>query len=353
MTMIKGWQMVEQGKPLQLNEYEAAELKPGDVRVQVAGCGVCHTDISFLHMGVRTNSPPPLTLGHEISGTVIETGEGAEGFKDKPVIIPAVLPCGECALCQAGKGNACRSQIMPGNDLQGGFASHIVVPGRFLCVLDEPVPGYALEELSVVADAVTTPYHAVSKANVQAGEVCVHIGVGGIGTYAVQIAKAFGAHTIALDIDDAKLAALAEHGADVTINVRDKDPRELKKQIGGIAKEQGWPKLGWHIFETSGTAPGQELGFSLLNFTGSLSIVGFTMDKVKVRLSNLMAFDANLYGNWGCLPDYYPPVVELLRENKITMKPFIETHPLSTINDVMDKAHHGQLTKRAIMVPDF
>ena len=105
MTTIKGWQMVEQGKPLQLAEYEAAELKPGDVLVQVAGCGVCHTDISFLHMGVRTNTAPPLTLGHEISGTVVEVGEGADTLQGKQVIIPAVLPCGECALCQASKGN--------------------------------------------------------------------------------------------------------------------------------------------------------------------------------------------------------------------------------------------------------
>ncbi|NOZ85071.1 MAG: 6-hydroxycyclohex-1-ene-1-carbonyl-CoA dehydrogenase [Deltaproteobacteria bacterium] len=350
---IKGWQMVEPGKPLELREYEAPPLKDDDVLVKVAGCGVCHTDISFLYMGVRTNSPPPLTLGHEVSGTVEDAGAEFAYLKGKEVIVPAVLPCGECELCKSGQGNACRKQKMPGNDLQGGFASHLVVPGRYMCLLDEPVPGYSLEELSVVADAVTTPYHAVKKAGVKEGDLCVHIGIGGIGTYAVQVAKAMGAHTVCLDVDQAKLDAVLEYGADVAINVRDKSPRDVKKEISALAKEKGWSALGWRIFETSGTSKGQVLGFSLLTFTGSMSVVGFTMDKVEVRLSNLMAFDANLYGNWGCKPEYYPDVVDLIRSEKITLKPFIETHPLSEINKIVESAHKGKLTKRAIMVPDF
>ena len=281
---------------------------------------------------------------------MVDAGESMKNLLDKEVIVPAVLPCGECDLCRSGRGNICQAQIMPGNDMNGGFATHMAVPGRFVCVLDQPVPGYELAELSVVADAVTTPYHAAQKAGVKEGEVCIQIGVGGIGTYGVQVNKALGAHVVALDIDDQKLGAVSSM-ADAIFNVKDKKPKEIKGFIRGLVKEKGWPRHSWRVFETSGTKPGQELGFSLLSFAGSMSVVGFTMDRLEVRLSNLMAFDAELLGNWGCLPEYYNDVVGLIRQGKIDLKPFIEKHPLDNINEVVDKAHHGKLAKRAIMVP--
>jgi 6-hydroxycyclohex-1-ene-1-carbonyl-CoA dehydrogenase len=94
----------------------------GEVVVAVAGCGVCHTDLGYYYDGVRTNQPLPLALGHEISGRVVAAGAGAEAWLGRAVIVPAVLPCGECDLCQRGLATICRSQKMPGNDIQGGFA---------------------------------------------------------------------------------------------------------------------------------------------------------------------------------------------------------------------------------------
>lgn len=347
---ITAWQMTSVGKPLEKKELDVPELKEGDVLVQVAGCGVCHTDISFLFMGVKTKSSPPLTLGHEVSGIVVDAGGAFKSMVGKEVIVPAVLPCGECALCKSGRGNICQSQVMPGNDMNGGFASHMAVPGRYVCVLERPVEGYDLAELSVVADAVTTPYHAVKKAGLKAGEVAVQIGVGGIGTYGVQVAKATGAHVVALDIDDRKLEAVKGF-TDAVFNVKDKTVKDVRGFIRNLLNEKKWPTHGVRIFETSGTAAGQDLGFNLLGFAGSMSIVGFTMDRVQVRLSNLMAFDADLHGNWGCLPEYYNDVVELIRQKKIDLKPFIENHPLDEINKILEMAHHGQLSKRAIMIP--
>ena len=116
---ILSWQMTELKGEFQLKETQVPELKDNEVLVKVAGCGVCHTDISFWHYGVKTRHPLPLTLGHEISGTVIE---GPDEWKNKNVIVPAVLPCGECELCKKGRGNICQNQLMPGNDFDGGFA---------------------------------------------------------------------------------------------------------------------------------------------------------------------------------------------------------------------------------------
>src|ERR1019366_2818356 len=104
--------------------------QPAEVVIEVAGCGVCHTDLGYLYDGVRTNHALPLALGHEISGRVVAAGAGAEAWLGQAVIVPAVLPCGECDACRRGRPNICRQQKMPGNDIQGGFASHIVVPAR-------------------------------------------------------------------------------------------------------------------------------------------------------------------------------------------------------------------------------
>ena len=100
---IETWQMVEPGKLARVS-IDVPEIKPGEVLVEIAGCGVCHTDVGFFYDGVRTVSEPPLTLGHEISGRVIA---GDENWLGKEVIIPSVMPCNNCPICAAGRGNRC------------------------------------------------------------------------------------------------------------------------------------------------------------------------------------------------------------------------------------------------------
>ena len=131
MTTIAAhrWTMTAPQAPLERVAFDAV-AGAGEVVVAVAGCGVCHTDLGYYYDGVRTNAPLPLALGHEISGRVVAAGPGAAEWLGRAVIVPAVLPCGECDLCKRGLATICRAQKMPGNDIQGGFASHIVVPGR-------------------------------------------------------------------------------------------------------------------------------------------------------------------------------------------------------------------------------
>lgn len=84
-----------------------------------------------------------------------------------------------------------------------------------------------------------------------------------------------------------------------------------------------------------------------------MSIVGFTMDKPDVRLSNLMAFDAKIIGTWGCKPELYPEVVDLIATDKLKIDPFIELFPLSKINEVFKNTLEHKYKKRSILVPDF
>ena len=135
--MAQRWKMVAQNEPMQLEEFDVGEPGEGEVVVEIAGCGVCHTDLGYLYDGVRLNHELPLALGHEISGKVVAAGSGADQWMGQSVIIPAVMPCGECDPCARGKGTICRSQKMPGNDIEGGFATHITVPASGLCPVDE------------------------------------------------------------------------------------------------------------------------------------------------------------------------------------------------------------------------
>jgi 6-hydroxycyclohex-1-ene-1-carbonyl-CoA dehydrogenase len=347
------WLMTAPATPMVRNSF-LAKAQAGEVVVAIAGCGVCHTDLGYFYDGVRTNQPLPLALGHEISGIVVEAGEGAQQWLGKSVIVPAVLPCGECDLCKRGLSTICRAQKMPGNDIQGGFATHIVVPGRGLCEvgLDRlQRAGLELAQVSIVADALTTPYQAVRRAGVTSGSLAVVVGAGGVGGYCVQIARAFGATVVAIDVDDAKLDAIKQHGASLTLNSRNLDGKASKAAINSFAKQQGLRSTEWFIFECSGSAPGQLTAYGLLVHGATLSVVGFTMGKVEVRLSNLMAFDARALGNWGCPPEFYPAALDLVLDGKVQIAPFVRKEPLKEINAIFEAAHHREIRERVVLVP--
>lgn len=345
------WKMTELKADFELIESPFPALNEDEVLIKIAGCGVCHTDLSFWHFGVKTKHELPLTLGHEISGKIVA---GPEHLLNKKVIIPAVLPCGKCELCKNGRGNICQNQLMPGNDFDGGFASHIKVPHKNLCYVPETVlDKYRLAELSVVADAITTPYQVLKKSELQEGDLAICIGVGGVGIYGALIAKILGAKVLALDISDVKLKLAKEHGIDAILNVKDLDPREVKQKVREIAKELGVSRYGWKILEMSGTVQGQELGYNLITYASTMSIVGFTMEKPNVRLSNLMAFDAKLIGTWGCKPELYNDVLDFIDQGKLKIGDFIDTFPMSEINQVFKNTLDHKYIKRSVMIPDF
>ena len=356
MSMIS-WQMVEPKKPLQKVEAPLPSPGPGELRLRVVGCGVCHTDLGFYYDGVRTKSPLPLTLGHEISGRVEAAGPGAEKWLGKAVIVPAVMPCGSCDVCRRGFGNICGAQKMPGNDIQGGFASHIVVPAAQLCEVPlgangDPAgsSGVSLAELSVVADALTTPYQAIKESGLTELDTAIFVGIGGVGGFGVQIAKAMGALVLAVDVDPEKLEAIAPY-ADATFDAKALPFKDLRKAVSDLVKAKGRRRTEWKIFETSGTAAGQQTAFGLLTFGASLAVVGFTMNTVDIRLSNLMAFHATARGNWGCVPEHYPAALDLVLGGKVTLGPFVKTFPLDRINEVFEMVHGRKIRQRPVLVP--
>jgi len=345
-----GYSLASPREPLIRREFAIDTLAPGEAVVRVAGCGLCHTDVSFYTGQVKPRRMPVI-LGHEISGTVVAVAGHDRQLVDRHVVVPAVMPCGDCDMCKSGRGNVCPRQSFPGNDLDGGFASYVRVPARFLCPVPVDMGGLSLAQLSVVADAITTPYQALRRAGVEPGDLAIVVGVGGIGTYMVQHLRNVGATIIAIDVNEKRLENARNMGAHHSVNAVDMSDDDVKKAVRALAKEKGLPSYRWKVFETSGTASGQRNAFALLTFAGTLAIVGFTIDKIDVRLSNIMAFDADVLGNWACRPEYYPEVVAAVLRGEINVRDNIEEYPLDQINRVFDLAIQHKLDRRPVLVP--
>jgi 6-hydroxycyclohex-1-ene-1-carbonyl-CoA dehydrogenase len=248
--------------------------------------------------------------------------------------------------------------VFPGNDLHGGFASHLRVPAAGLC----PVPdlgdarlnpaGLDLATLSVIADAVSTPFQAVLRSGLEPGDVAVIVGVGGVGGFGVQIAAARGARVVAIDVSQDRLDRMGSHGAALSQRADLADARELRRSVRAFAKQHGVPLWRVKIFEMSGTPEGQATAFGLLGPGGYLSVVGYTPASVSLPFSNLMAFDATVQGNWGCLPEHYPAVLEMALRGQVALPPFVEKRPLASINETFADLHAHRVSRRVVLIPE-
>jgi len=346
-----GYFLETPGEPLVQRDLELPAPGTGEAVVEVEACGLCHTDLGFARGGVPTRHELPLVLGHEVVGKVVEAGEGAESLLGREVIVPAVLPCGDCEFCRTGRGNACPRQKMPGNDIHGGFATHLTVPAHPLVPLDDRLSGTDRRILSVVADAVSTAYQAVLRSGLEAGDAVFVVGAGGVGGFVVQIAHALGARVVACDVDSGRLELAAAHGAEETVESGELSPKELRRTVHGFAKEWGIPSLRYRIFEASGTPAGQLAAYGLLGRAATLLQVGYTPKPVEVRLSNLMAFDATVHGTWGCPPEVYPDILDLIAEGKVVLEPFVDYAPMSDVNRLLDDMAGHRLSHRMILDP--
>ncbi len=316
---------------------------PGEALIKVAGCGLCHTDLHYVDHGVKTFKAPPVILGHEAAGTVHELGPGVKGraVGDR-VLIPAVLSCGRCRYCRQGRENLCDKLTMLGNNVDGAYAEYVAVPAAELV----PVPdGIALEQACVIADAVSTPYHAVTRrARVRAGDVVAVVGCGGVGLNVVQCAHVAGARVIAVDVNERRLEIARRLGATETVNPQavqrvDKRVRELSD--GGVDV----------AFEAIGTPATMQLAYGLLRRGGRLCVIGYSAEDVSLSAAKLMYYELEVVGSLGCGAGEYPEIMGLVQAGRLKLDEIVSgTIPLARINDGLDRLRRGEGV-RWVIVP--
>jgi len=330
-------------EPLRIEDVPTPAPGPGEVLVKVAACGLCHTDLHYIDHGTPTVKKPPMILGHEASGTIAGMGAGASGWKEGDrVLVPAVLTCGRCRFCREGRENICESMIMVGNNIDGAYAEYLAVPAKDLVALPADLP---LAESSVIADALSTPYHAVKvRGEVRVGMRVVVVGCGGIGLNLVQIATAAGAAVTAVDKVPARLALAREFGAQAVLDPTqfERPEKELRKITGGGADV---------AFEAVGHPATQRLACDALRKGGRVVLVGYSPQDAALPVSRIMYHELEVVGSLGCRPVDYAPLVEMVRAGRIRLERVVTGRvPLAEINSGLDRLRRAEGV-RTIVVP--
>lgn len=208
---MRALQLIEIGSDVVERGVEMIAPGPLDVVVEVRAAGICHSDVHY-RRGPRSVSQVPMTLGHEVSGIVVEVGSMVAPARiGERVCLHYQTSCGACARCATGFQQFCAEGAMLGRSRPGGWAEKITVPSRNAVNLPDRI---GFEAGAVMMCSAATSIHALRRAGLAVGERVAVFGVGGLGMAAVQLALAMGAASVfAVDLDPAKLVAAETLGA--------------------------------------------------------------------------------------------------------------------------------------------
>ncbi|MGO8949403.1 MAG: zinc-binding dehydrogenase [Ktedonobacterales bacterium] len=320
--------------PLQVKDVPIPEPGPEEILVKVAACGLCHTDLHYLDHGVPTAKKPPLILGHEAAGLVVQAGGSSGLLKEGDrVLLPAILTCGRCTACRSGRENICQHMQMFGNDRDGAFAEYVTAPAKDVFLLPAEIP---LIQGCIIADAVTTPYHAVkNRAEVRPGDTVVVYGCGGVGLNVVQFANLAGGVVIAVDTAEEKLEWARRLGASTALNPREVPDvgRAVRKLTGGGADI---------AIEAIGNPSTIQTAFTTLRPGGRLVVLGYSDHEVALNAGRIMYREMEIRGSLGCRPVDYPRVIELVRSGRIQIDSLVTAcFPLAQVNEGFDRLRQG------------
>jgi acryloyl-coenzyme A reductase len=226
---------------------------PADVLIRVDACGVCFHDIVTRNGTLKAGVEMPLILGHEISGTVVDTGRDVTGFRkgDRVATVQRFHICGHCGFCRTGREPLCADRKFLGDlGMVGGYAEYVCVEHDNVAIVPDEVP---LQEASIVACTIGTILNAIREVGtVRVGETVLVTGAGGgLGVHAIQLARAAGAHVIAQTTSPSKETLLKELGAHaVVVHARGEDfSGRVRKLTGGRGVDVVVDNVGTLLFE--------------------------------------------------------------------------------------------------------
>jgi Zn-dependent alcohol dehydrogenase len=338
--------------------------------VRISACGVCHSDLHVLKGEI--GFPLPAVLGHEISGTVVALGDGTTAATVSPgdrVVGAFIMPCNSCVECARGRDDLClkffamnrvdgslydgesRLARSDGSRLamysMGGMAEYAVVPVSGLAPVPDEVP---LDAAAILGCAVMTGFGAVRRGgDIRIGESVAVIGIGGVGTSIIQVARAIGASPIiAVDVSDEKLALAQELGAHAVVNAREVDPVQAVRDLGGEGVDV--------VFEALGSPRTFEQGLGMLREGGRLVAVGLaaTGQTAPVEITRLVRRSQRIIGSYGARTRTdLPEVVRLAADGAIDLDRVItQQFGLDDVADAFTALGEGRIRGRAIVRMD-
>jgi len=228
---MKAAYLVEHGAPLEIREVSIPEPGPGEVLVELEACGVCHTD---LHIWKGEHAPRkklPLILGHEGIGRIVLNKSSHPRLKVGIRVGGGYVhnTCGNCRQCLTGYETHCAEVTATGFDYDGCFAQYVCMREDWVTPLPDTINPI---EFAPLMCAGVAAFSAVRKTEIEPGRLVAIFGCGGLGYYAIQFAKLYGARVVAVDINDEKLSYAQKLGADFVVRA-DHDPPKFIQEIGG------------------------------------------------------------------------------------------------------------------------
>ena len=348
--------------PLEIMSKETPKPIGSQVLVRVQACGVCHSDIHLWEGGYEGPDGEflkatdrgvryPLIPGHEIAGEVEEVGEEVASLdlfkKNSKVLVYPWLGEGMCPACREGNENLCDRPRSFGIYNDGGYSEYVLVPSyRYLLNITDDIEtgSFDLNTASTLTCSSLTAYGALNNASLRPYDTAVIIGAGGLGLMAIQLAKAItGSTVIAMDLDDNKLKAAKENGADFIVN--------SKKENAITAIMEATQKLGADaVIDFVNSSKSTEVDMQLLRKRARLVLVGLYGGALRLNLVSLPTRAYKLIGSYTGNIAQLAELVSLARRGVI--KPLVsDKFKLEQATEALSKLKEGKVVGRGVINP--
>jgi len=312
-------------KALVLQQYNKLEYQdvpdprpgPGDVLIQVQACGICGSDVHGMD-GSSGRRIPPVIMGHEASGVIVEMGREVSGWHTGDrVTFDSTIYCGRCYFCQRGATNLCDNRRVLGVSCgeyrqDGAFADYVVVPQHILYRLPDDL---SFEQATMV-EALSIALHAVGRTPITLNDTALVVGSGMIGLLIIQALRVAGCGRIlAVDLDQSRLALARTLGADEVLNSQSDD---VLKRVRQCTSERGADAT----FEVVGMTPTLSLATECVRKGGTLTLVGNLTPRTEFMHQSVVTRELTLYGSCGSRGEY-PACLDMIARGKIQVAPMI------------------------------
>ena len=310
-------------EPLQLLNWAEPEPGPGQVKIKVAGCGICGTDIHIVNGNWACN--PPVVLGHEWTGTVVSVDSRVSVFQagDRVVASNPAKTCGMCFYCLGGNPFMCPDRISAGYMIDGAFADYICIDSRRCHLLPDEVSF----RTAALGEPIAVAVHAViERTRVHAGDLVVVSGPGCIGLLTAQVAKLEGARVVVagLSRDKTRMQCAQSAGADVIVNVDNDDLLQVVQDLsGGRGADL--------VYETAGTAASLDACWQVVRKQGVVASLGVHPSSISTAFGKVMMKELTVIGSYGYLWTSWQRTLRLLAEGRLNTEAII-SHELPLEN---------------------
>lgn len=322
---------------MELVDIEEPKIEDDQVKIKVAYSGICGSDIHS-YKGEYSNLKPPVVLGHEFSGTVVEIGKKVKGIKigDEVTSETTFYICGECDYCKTRDYNLCPNRKGLGTQVNGSFAEYVVARGESVHVLPN---GVDLLSASMTEPLACAAHAALEQTNVKLGDIVLVLGPGPIGLLTSQIVKARGGYVIlsGLSSDKERMEVADKIGIDKTVNL---EKENLNEVIKNLTNGYGADK----VFECSGSLAALDTAMELIRKKGEVIQVGIFKDKYnKIDLEKIVQKEIHYIGCRSQKPSSWESALYLMKTKRVDTRAIIsDVYSLNEWQKAFEKALKGE-----------